>query len=99
MPAAVVGAGLPPDTITVQSEVGGSGTLKLSKGLDATKYSAAGVPFAQDDVRSVVASSGSVNIAVTVNDIVNSCRTHFPNSRGFWCPQLQLQVQPLLVRK
>lgn len=77
---ALLGTDLPPDTVTVQSEVGGSGSLKLSKGLDAAKFSAPGVPFAQDDVISVEASSPAVTIAVTANDITNPLGNITPNS-------------------
>ena len=71
VPSAVLVTDLPPDTVTVQSEVGGSATLKLGKGL-AVQFSAPGVPFAQDDSESVEAGSAAVTIAVTANDIANS---------------------------
>lgn len=62
---------LPPNNVTVQSDVGGSRTSHLNKGILPSVYSLAGVPFAQDDFATVEASGPAVIIPVTANDIVN----------------------------
>lgn len=75
-PAEVVltatGINTPPDTVTVKSSAGGSGTFLVSRNL-ATGGSApkAGVPLALDDQADATASGPAIDIPVTANDVAN----------------------------
>ncbi|MDD1609224.1 MAG: hypothetical protein LUO95_01070 [Methylococcaceae bacterium] len=61
---------LPPDTVTVLSSDGGQETIQVVKGRDVD-YSAAGVPFVQNDTVTTVASAPAFTIPVTGNDVAN----------------------------
>ncbi|MGZ9270177.1 MAG: Ig-like domain-containing protein [Candidatus Binatia bacterium] len=69
----VAGVVTPPDTVTVKSTAGGSGTFPVTRN-QATGAGApeAGVPLALDDAAAAEAGGTAVNIPVTANDVAPS---------------------------
>lgn len=69
----VNGVVTPPDTVTVKSSAGGSGTFPLARnqltGVGAT--GGAGVPLALDDAAVAESGGPAIDIPVTTNDVVN----------------------------
>jgi hypothetical protein len=62
---------VPPLSVTVTSSAGGQGRADVTILPPAAAAFAAGHPFAQNDVATVVAGSGAIAIAVLANDSVN----------------------------
>lgn len=69
----VAGVATPPDTVTVKSTAGGSGTFPVARN-QATGGGTqeAGVPLALDDAAAAEAGGPAVNIPVTANDVAPS---------------------------
>jgi hypothetical protein len=66
----VAGITTPPDTVTVKSTAGGSGTFPVARSQTNVAGTAEpGVPLALDDSASAEAGGAAINIPVTVNDI------------------------------
>ncbi|MGZ8237455.1 MAG: Ig-like domain-containing protein [Methylobacter sp.] len=64
----------PPDTVTVKSTAGGSGTFPVARPqiiIGGGTVSAPGVPLALDDAAAVEAGGAAVDIPVTANDVAN----------------------------
>lgn len=69
----VAGVRTPPDTVTVKSTAGGSGTFPVARNrATAADAPGAGVPLAVDDAVAVEAGGPAVDIPVTANDVVNA---------------------------
>ncbi|PPK77047.1 hypothetical protein B0F87_102153 [Methylobacter tundripaludum] len=68
----VSGVVTPPDTVTVKSTAGGSGTFTVARNqVTGTSVPGAGVPLALDDGAAAEAGGAAVDIPVTANDVVN----------------------------
>jgi hypothetical protein len=64
----------PPDTVTVKSTAGGSGTFPVARPqiiIGGGTVSAPGVPLALDDAAAAEAGGAAVDIPVTANDVAN----------------------------
>jgi hypothetical protein len=64
----------PPDTVTVKSTAGGSGTFPVARPqiiIGGGTASAPGVPLALDDAAAAEAGGAAVDIPVTANDVAN----------------------------
>ncbi|TAK59660.1 hypothetical protein [Methylobacter sp.] len=68
----VAGIATPPDTVTVKSTAGGSGTFPVVRNrATGAGASVAGVPLALDDGAAATAGGPAVDIPVTANDVAN----------------------------
>ncbi len=70
------GIGTPPDTVTVKSAAGGSGTFTVARNQASAGTAGAaltaGVPLALDDAAAAEAAGPAVDIPVIANDVANA---------------------------